>query len=219
MACSFFAKSAESEPTPSPFVWAVEKNGFAGLNQESQNFFINHGAEQTTSYGDLMYFINSIAYYKAYYSLPSLDKQIRQIALSHSVEIKPLDNNNKLNEDFYSKVSFNKPLLFINRSDIEGAIKEIENITSLYHQIFLNTARLYKFYDINMFPTIKNNRFYERFLLKSRNKLWLKKFLSAHEKYDSIFIAGELKYFVGDHSMLNMLENEEFTIKRMTCAN
>ena len=191
--------------------------GWAELSLESQSFFINHGANKTENYADLMYFINSIAYYKAFLSLPSLDKQIKQIALSHSINTKSMDQNKKINEDFNSKISSNKPLLFIRKSDIEGAIKEIDSLTDLYQKIFLNTARLYQFYDINLF--LSSQGLDETILLKNRNELWLKKFLEINEQYENIFITAGLTHFIGKHNMLDMLKKEGFSVERLTCLN
>ena len=72
-------------------------------------------------------------------------------------------------------------------------------------------------YDTNAFQA--TNNLDENILLKNRNELWLKKFLSAHEEYESIFIAAGLTYFTENHNMLDMLEEEGFSIERMTCSN
>ncbi|MCZ0932895.1 MAG: TraB/GumN family protein [Oligoflexia bacterium] len=190
---------------------------WAELSLESQNFLTNHGADKEESYANLIYFINCIAYYKAYYSLPSLDKQVKQMALSHFVKIESMDHNKKINEDFSSKTSSNKPRMLVSRSDVEGAIKEIESLTGLYQQIFLNTARLYQLYDANAF--LFNHNLDETILLKNRNELWLKNFLKTHEKYENIFITASLKHFIGEHNMLDMLKGEGFSVERMTCSN
>ena len=198
---------------------SLNNEGFTELSLTSQDFLINHGADREASYADFIYYLNTIAYYKAYYSLPSLDDQVKQIALSHSIKIKPLDNNSRLNKDFYLKPSPNKPVQFIDRNDIEKIIKEIDSMIQLYQQIFLDTAQVYRSYDINFFnQVIKEEVSDEQILLKNRNELWLKKFLEEHEEYENIFIAAGLKHFIGSHNLLDMLEDKGFSVERMTCS-
>ena len=196
----------------------VSGESYTELSSENQDFLINHGLDTEDSYAELIYRLNAIAYYRAYHSLPSLDKQVKQMALSHSVEIKPLDNNKRLNKDFYNKASSNKPIQFVGLNDVEETINSLDNITELYQQILLNPAKIYQFYDDMLFQT-PNKGLDHQILLKNRNKLWLEKFLTAREEYESIFLAGGLKHFIGDDSLLNMLEQEGFSIQRITCPN
>ena len=201
---------------------SASQTNFNNFSQSNQTFLINQGAHTTESYASLFYFINTIAYYRAYYSLPSLDKQVKQIALSHSVEIKSLDDNNRLNQDFKLLSYFNKPIIFVGYKDVKDLIKNIDNLTKLFQKILLNKVPLYKMYDIDFFnsATAKEIEGLDtQALLKNRNQLWLEKFLTAHKKHGNIFLSAGLTHFIGEYALLDSLKKEGFSVERITCSS
>ena len=53
-------------------------------------------------------------------------------------------------------------------------------------------------------------------VLKERNEKWLSQIVSAHQKYDSLFIAVGAAHFIGEYDILNKLKKEGFEIKRFS---
>ena len=190
------------------------------FSPDSQTFLINQGADPEESYSSLFYFLNTIAYYRAYYSLPSLDEQIKQIALSHSIQIQSLNDNTKLYENLKSDSLLNKPLIYVRRNDIEKLINNLDSLSNLFQEILLNKVHVYTQYNINFFNQIaarETENLDNQDLLKQQNELWFKKFLTAHNEYESIFLSADLKHFSGEYSLLDNLKKEGFSIKMVTC--
>ena len=195
----------------------VGRGNFQNLNGKSKNFLTKHGADTTTSHADLIYFINLIAYYKAYFSQPSIDAQIKQIGFSRQIEVKSLDDDIKINKDFKSKNS-NKPIISVTQNDVEEHILHINNLIEGYKEMNIKMAELYQSYNINLVSNIVSSSIEdETILLKNRNELWLKKILLEHKNHENIFIVTGLRHLIGNHNMLDMLKNEGFHIERLTC--
>ena len=192
---------------------------FENLSPERQSFLIEHGADIDGNYVDFYHFIILFAYYKAFYSFPHhLDKEIKQIAISRSIEIKALDDDKKINEDFRSKTSSNKPLFLVDRNIIEEAIRKIDYRIERYRQKVLKKSQMYKSYDANHFKVVGESLDKEIWL-KNRNELWLQKFKEAQKEYENIFLMAGLGHFVGAYNILDMLVEKGFSIESMTCSN
>ena len=207
-----------------PFnVQSVTKDAFSELSPKSQEFLMKHGVDPEGSHADFFHFIRFIAYYQAYFSLTSLDEQIEEIAFSQSITIKALDNNKQINEDISSQASSNKPLKPVNYKSIEQLIDEMDILVNRRRRSMQRFAQLYKSYDRDLFEEFLgeekegNENIHEEVFSRSRNELWLQKFMEAHARYENIFLAAGLHHFIGIYNLLGMLIEEGFSIKRMTC--
>lgn len=194
------------------------------LSPESREFLTKYGANPKGNHADFVHFIRFIVYYAAYFSLPSLDREFVKIALSGSLEIKALNDNEKIKKDVQSQSSSDKAPFPIDYLFVEERIAGIGDILDQMIGVFLQSAQVYKSYDIqyvkermNMLKVGSGNINNEVFL-KNRNELWFKEFMEAHEEYNSIFLAAGLAHLIGSHNLLDMLEKEGFSVERMTCS-
>ena len=196
----------------------VKEGAFLELSQKTQEILIKYGVDVEGDHADFFHFISFVAYYKAYFSLPSMDRQVHKMALSHSVEVKALDNNKQINKEISSQNSFDKPLKVVDAVMIEVMVEGMEELIEGIRTNLLLTGSTYKTYDViyfeKMLSTPGPN---EDILFKNRNELWLEKFLSAHRDYENIFLAVGLAHLLGTHNLLDMLEENGFSIERMTC--
>ena len=51
--------------------------------------------------------------------------------------------------------------------------------------------------------------------LQNRNKVWTKKLISVHTRYNNVFVVGGFFHFVDDFNVLDMLKKEGYSVKRM----
>ena len=200
-----------------------DERAFSELSPESQEFLIKHGVNPEGDHADFFHSIRFIVYDKAYSSLPSLGGDIKKIALSQSIEIQALDDNKKINEDVRSQAHSNKPPMLVNYMFIEQLIRGIDALVQQTREGMLQVVQAYKSYDVNYFKgkmsgiEVDGEDLNRGVFLKNRNKLWLKKFMEANEKYDQIFLVTGLDHLIGDHNLLDMLEENGFSVERMTC--
>ena len=197
----------------------VKEGAFSELSLESQKILIKYGADPKGDYADFFQFIRTFCYYKAYFSLPSMDKLIKKLALSHSVEIKALDNSKKINKDVHSQGPSDKPFRIVHAMEVEAIIENMDNLVNHVREKLFRGASHYKTYDLNTVEQtiIKSHKTNEDIFFKKRNELWLEKFLSAHREYERIFLAVGLAHLVGNYNLLDMLEENGFSIERMVC--
>ena len=200
------------------YVSVNNEEDFTQFSLESQNFLTNLVSNTEMDSANFIYYLSAISYYRALFSLPSLDRQIKEIAQSHSVKMESLDNSLLISQSFRSRETPDKPIQFVSHNQVEEVIQEMDSMTEMYQQLILNAVQIYKTYDVDLFENVVQNKMIdERVLLKERNELWLKKFLIAHGEYENIFISAGLKHFISSDNMLGMLKKEGFSVERMTC--
>ena len=207
-----------------PFnVQSVTKDAFSELSPKSQEFLMKYGVDPEGNHADFFHFIRFIAYYWAYFSLPSLDEQIEEIAFSQSMTIKALDDNKQINEDISSQAFSNKPIKPVNYKSIEQLIDEMDILVNRRRRSTQRFAQIYKSYDRDLLEELlgeekeDNEDIHAEVFSRSRNELWLQKFMEAHARYENIFLVAGLHHFIGIYNLLDMLIEEGFSIKRMTC--
>ena len=200
----------------------VTEGAFSELSSESQEFLIKYGVDPEGSHADFFHFIRFIVYNEAYSSFSSLDDQIEEIAFSQSVTIKTLDDNKQVNEDIHSQAPSGKPLELVDYTTIEQLIERIAISVYLRGRRMLRFVQVYKSYDIDRFKDAfreeSDESAIEEVLLRNRNELWLQKFMKAQAEYENIFLAAGVRHFIGSYNLLDMLEDNGFSIERMTCS-
>ena len=207
-----------------PFnVHSVTEDAFSELSPESQEFLIKHGVDPEGSHADFFHFIRFVVYNRAYFSLPSLDEQVEEIAFSQSIEIKALDNNKQINKDIQSQVPSSKPLELVDYTTIEQLIDRVDILVYLKRRKWSQFGFAYKSYDIDLFEDLlremekDSKSINEEVFLRDRNESWLSKLVKAHAEYESIFLVAGVRHFFSPHSMLDMLRDQGFSVERMTC--
>ena len=212
-----------------PFnIYSTTNGGFSELSPKSQEILTKYGVNIQGNHVDFVHFIQRIATYKALFSFPSLDSQIKKIALSHSIEIKALDDNKRVSKDFddnkrigkdLQATSSSKPSYTVDHTVIEQLIEGMDNLVAQIKLQSVQISQIYKLYDANRLREVVVSKLpSKKILLKNRNELWLEKFMEAHEKYENIFLAAGVAHFIGAHNMLDMLKEKGFSLSRMTCS-
>ena len=202
-----------------PFnIYSTTNGGFSELSPKSQEILTKYGVNIQGNHVDFVHFIQRIATYKALFSFPSLDSQIKKIALSHSIEIKALDDNKRIGKDLQA-TSSSKPSYPVDHTVIEQLIEGMDNLVAQMKLQYVQISQIYKLYDANLLREVVVSKLpSKKILLKNRNELWLEKFIEAHEKYENIFLAAGVAHFIGAHNMLDMLKEKGFSLSRMTCS-
>ena len=203
-----------------PFRFVYEGHeGFKDLNEKTKEFLVSHGADIQGNYTDYLYFIYEILYNDAMFSIgEAIDLQVAGIALSNGIEMKALDDSSQVTQDLVSEIGDSeKPIQPFSRVYMESLIEYYDQPLEQMKQSFLHLSQLYISGDVEAFKSAKIN--YEETFLKKRNELWLRKFREAHEssEYESLFLAGGTRHFVGSFNLIDQLKEEGFSVHTITC--
>ena len=205
-----------------------EKEPFEALSPQIREFLLNRGAALSGNYVDYLYSIISALILEQHFSITSLDIQIAKTARSKNTEIKPLDNNKSVAGHWEYFIPQTEEINEITEMEIKSDYMD-EFIRSFSGGMFTqnplpqfskeaylsgNTEIALQLQDIGI-----GNKEIE-FLLKDRNELWFQKIIEAFEanEYENIFVAGGAMHLIGPFNLLDMLEEEGFIIKRLSCS-
>ena len=207
-----------------------EREPFEALNPEIRNLLISYDVDIHGSYVDHLHSIFQILMLGSFFSSPQLDFRITEIAQSRNISIKPLDNEKSLLGYFIDVISPQSE----NATEMEIPEMEINSYT-----INTMTAGIVKMTSNDlMFPPQMKQGYLsgkkenvlkyisnmsdktKEFLLKKRNELWFQKLNEAFKshEYQNIFLAGGAVHLFGPFNLLDMLEEEGFIIRRLTCS-
>ena len=95
--------------------------------------------------------------------------------------------------------------------DLEDLINnDIQNILSRFAQYNIPSSKKLAFKK-------DYKKIFTQKLLKERHDKWLPQIVSAHQDYDSFFVAVGLLHLTGEDNILNRLKEAGFEIKRFSC--
>ena len=170
-----------------------------------------------------------------------LDLEIQQLAQEKGIPQYYLDDQQRL-DNMLLKQGLKEVDLFFSKEGVEKMIKDYDHLCSeeklaekieANYNLSIESIAFYKdgsFLDASMERDIQNARrsgateeaitsyvdFFNNDILKARNEYWLEKLFSAYDnQIENIFVAAGVAHFEGSFSVLNMLEDQDFTIKRM----
>lgn len=208
---SLFPFSAQSE---------VEEGAFAELSQEIQEVLLSYGVNPQGNHADFLHFIRFVSFCEASFSLPSIDTEILEMALSHSIEVQALDDNKQIIKDAnQAQDSSNKDSVSVTYEHIEELVRNRHHLVQGFRDSLLRGAQIYKSYDnFELVSLVSSKNLDKAAFLKNRNELWLDKFIKAHREHNNIFLVVGLAHLLGNHNILDMLREKGFSVERMTCS-
>ncbi len=209
-----------------------DQGKFEDLNLKSQEFIKYYGLyAKDKSYYD--YFFDMILredYEQSYFFEKDLDFEIIELARENDIPIKQLDNDDNTISDLKEEVKKMEKAKFKRNYEItDGEIYNIiEDYVTNYVENYETTREAFiKEYELKRVSKYKTEDWSSLLgkvesdaLLKNRNELWVEKILSTSENADkALFIAGGAAHFIFSDNVLDMLEDEGFTIKKINEEN
>ena len=207
-----------------------ERESFEALSPQTRSLLISRGADVQESYVDYLHLIYQSVTFESFFSSPRLDFQIAEVAQSENIHIKPLDNASSITGHFIDAF-FSQPEkaeeMEIAEMEIDSkfidsliaSLSEIRNISNVIHsslkEHYLSGNDEGILQNIN---TLSDK--VQETLLKERNRVWFQKLKEAfggHE-YENIFLAGGATHLIGPFNLLDMLKEEGFAVKRLSCS-
>lgn len=207
-----------------PYSYVHEGNeGFEDLSRETREFLIQYGISPQGDYGDYIHSIKMAASYETSFSQDDfMDDEINKIGFDKNIPMKSLDEEDKIIES----LAENKDLLLfkrvpVNLSLIEQVVGNYEQLVDQWKKQISNMAWAYKTNVIGGVKTNGKNTILYDIMFRQRNEIWLGKFQKAHgnREYENIFLAGGLLHFIGPFNLLNMLQENGFSVLPVTCSN
>ena len=192
--------------------------GFEDLSEEAKEFLISHGADIQGSYVDYAFFISRVTHYKAIYSFDHMEFQIAAIVLAENIKTRALNNPKTAEELEKKKKKYSEdPLPPITQEIIESLVNNHYPSMERIKQAVFKKAELY--ISGNEEEIIVSSS-HELDSLERENALWLEKFKEAHAspEYESLFLAGGVRHFIGSFNLIDQLRKEGFSVNRMTCS-
>lgn len=216
-----------------------KKEPFEDLNPQTRKFLINKGMSAHKNYIDYLHSILLEILY-TFFDLNAvhkiqLDAEIAEMAFSKNIPIEPLDNESTMIEEGTKITKESKVLeIFlpnaykeereIDSNDINTLvttlfeIKEaLKEMIPVFRATYLSGNKESALQYIN--DLSKNGKAVE-FFLKNRNELWFQKLKESFERseYENIFLSGGIAHLIGPFNLLDMLEEEGFTVKQLSCS-
>lgn len=192
--------------------------GFDDLSEEAKEFLISHGADIQGSYVDYVVFISQVTHYKAIYSFDHMEFQIAAIVLAENIKTRALNNPKTAEELERKKKKYPEDSLSpITRDIIESLVDNHYPSMERIKQAIFKKAELYISGNEEEIIVSSSD---ELDSLENENALWLEKFKEAHAspEYESLFLAGGVRHFIGSFNLIDQLRKEGFSVNRMTCS-
>ncbi len=208
-----------------------DQGSFEDLSQKSQEFIKYYGLyAKDKSYYDYLVDLTLREEYEAiYFSEKYLDFEIVELAQENDIPIKQLDNNDNIISDLEEEIKKMEAEFETNYEITNGEIdQKIGDYVTNYVENYETTKEAFiEEYELHVVPIYKTDgwssvsgKIENDALLKNRNELWVEKILSTSENADkALFIAGGAAHFIFSDNVLDMLEDEGFTIKKINEEN
>lgn len=142
----------------------------------------------------------------------SMDQEIEDAARNQQIPLRSLDKNKKS-----AFVEFLIAYDFLGVFTIGPNAEDVEQAVETYPK-WCNDSLSVKDSDFkNGYTNPHVEAYRDKNILELRNKLWLSKFMSAHEQYDHIFLIGGNSHFISQDNLIGMLRSEGFSVERVSC--
>ena len=217
--------------TLSSFFVSNSDDNFEDLSQETRDLLISLGADEEGNYIDYFALLQQGASATAIlpYIHKFMDREVARRAVSEGVELKILDDltltlfqlmgtsQKKFKQTMESPENTQK--ILIDRPTLENFAETGYNqIIQWRRAMLLAAVEAYGRGDeeeVRAMTLLSATA--EQHLLKERNQLWWNKLKTALEgkKNSRIFLAAGVHHIIGNHNLLDMLQEEGFHIRRM----
>ena len=213
------------------FAFKKDQGKFEDLSQKSQDFIERYGLyDEDKSYYDYLFDFSTRVSYEVYHSFQKrMDIEITELARGNDIPIKELDNTNNTISDLEEEIKQLEKAKVEQNLEITNEVIDqlIEAYVINYVENYEETKKVniesvklyeappYKKEDWSSFGEIESDA-----ILKNRNEIWVEKILSSSENTDkALFVAGGAVHFVSSDNVLDMLEDEGFTITKINEEN
>ena len=178
---------------------------FNSLNTETQQFLRQKNIADNLSYIGYIFRLSNLCFQEGLGASTltfSMDNEVRQVAQMSKIPIKALDDTSVF-KDITNAFT---------KEDVEQQVESYHNCPKrAKNQV--NTYKQAKWDKLSY-----DDKNYTKEVLKKRNQKWMEKFKSSYKSYNQMFLAAGVAHFIGPFSILDMLEEEGFSVQRVSCS-